>query len=70
MIAGLLLEEMKNRATFHPISWIPHKTEMSMESVPAAEISAAGESIDEEKIFDAAYSEPFTLDIRMRLCVD
>ena len=41
-----------------------------MKSVPAAEIFAATEGIDEGKMVAQAYSEVMSMDIKMHLCVD
>lgn len=70
VITGLLVGEMKQDAIYHPISWISHKSKRPVKSVPAAEILAASEGIDEGKSVAAAYSEIMDMDIRVRLCVD
>lgn len=70
VLTGLLVGEMKSNSIYHPISWISHKAKRPVKSVPAAEILAAGEGIDEGKVIAAAYSELLDMDIRVRLCVD
>lgn len=70
VLTGLLIGEMKNNAIYHTISWISHKAKRPVKSVPAAEILAAGEGIDEGKVIAGAYSELLNMDIRVRLCVD
>lgn len=70
VLTGLLVGEMKSNSIYHPISWISHKAKRPVKSVPAAEILAAGEGIDEGKAIASAYSELLDMDIRVRLCVD
>ena len=47
-----------------------HKSKRPVKSVPAAEILAATEGIDERKTIAKAYSELMDMDIKMQLCVD
>lgn len=47
VITGLLVGEMKQDAIFHVPSWLSHKTNLPVKTVPAAEIMAATEGIDE-----------------------
>lgn len=61
---------MKTNAIYHVISWISHKSKRPVKSVPAAEIMAATEGIDEGKMVANAYSEIMDMVIRMRLCVN
>lgn len=61
---------MKNGSIYHIISWISHKTKSPVKSVPAAEIMAATEGIDEGKMIAMAYSELLGFDVNMKLCVD
>lgn len=51
-------------------SWISHKSKIPAKSVPAAEILAAGESIDEGNTISSAYSEIVGHKIELSLCVD
>lgn len=50
VITGLLVEEMKRETIYHAVSWMSHKLKSSLKRVPAAELLAAAEGIDEEKI--------------------
>ena len=50
VITGLLVEEMKRETIYHAVSWVSHKLKSSLKRVPAAELLAAAEGIDEEKI--------------------
>lgn len=70
VITGFLIGEMKNNAIYHPISWLSHKSKRPVKSVPAAEILAAGEGIDEGKTIARTYSDLLDMDVGMRLCVD
>lgn len=70
VLTGLLVGEMENNSIYHPLSWISHKAKRPVKSVPAAEILAATEGIDEGKTISSAYSELMCMDIKLRLCVD
>jgi len=70
ILTGLLVGKMQNNVIYHPLSWISHKSKRPVKSVPAAEILAAAEGIDEDKIIAQAYYELEDMDIRMRLCLD
>lgn len=70
VVAGLLVGEMKHDAIYHVLSWISYNSKLPVKSVPAAEILAATEGIDERKMLSQAYSELMGLNIKMRLCVD
>jgi len=67
---GLLVSELKNNSIFHPISWISHKSKRPVKSVPAADILASAEEIDEAKAISHTYSELIRIDIDAQLCVD
>ena len=47
-----------------------YKAKRPVKSVPAAEIFAAAEGIDEEKTVSRAYSEHLDIAIKLRLRVD
>lgn len=61
---------MNKDSIYHASSWISHKSKRLVKSVPAAEILAATEGIDEGKMIAQAYSEILGFDIKLRLCVD
>ena len=69
-ISGLLIGDFTKDAVFHPISWISHKSKRPVKSVPAAEVIAAAEAIDDAKTVAATYSEVLSMDVRVKLCVD
>ena len=70
VLTGLLVGELKNNSIYHPISWLSHKSKRPVKSVPAAEILASAEAIDEAKSIAHAYSEILDMYIRVHLCVD
>lgn len=70
MSCGLLVREMNEGSVFHPISWLSHKSRRPVKSLPAAEILAASEAIDEAKAVAGVYSELFDMEIKIRLCAD
>ena len=70
LITGLLVGEMKNDAIFHTLSWLSHKSKRPVKSVPAAEILASAEAIDEAKMISHAFSEIMNMNIGVHLCVD
>lgn len=70
IICGLLVGDMSEGSVFHPITWLSHKSRRPIKSVPAAEILAASEAIDEAKAIAGVYSELFNMNIKVRLCVD
>ena len=70
VVTGLLIGEMKNNSIYHAISWMSHKAKRPVKSVPAAEIFAAAEGIDEGKTIAKAYSELLDMEIKLRIAVD
>ena len=70
ILAGRLVGNFKNSAIYHAVSWISHKSKRPVKSVPAAEILASSEAIDEAKGIAHAYSEILNIDVRVHLCVD
>lgn len=70
VLAGPLVDEMKNNSIYHAISWMSHKSKRPVKNVPAAEIFAAPEGVDEEKTITKTYSEILDMDIKLRLTVD
>lgn len=70
VVTGLLIDEMEENSIYHPISWISHKPKRPVKSVPAAEILAASEGIDEGKTIAKAYSGILGMDIKLPLAVD
>lgn len=59
-----------NKSIYHAISWISHKAKRPVKSVPAAEIFAASEGIDEGKTIAKAYSELLDIQLQLRIAVD
>lgn len=47
VIIGILVGPLKKDEMFHAISWVSHKSKLPEKGIPAAEILAAAESIDE-----------------------
>lgn len=70
ILTGLLVGEMKCDSIYHPISWISHKSKRPAKSVPAAEIMATSECIDEVKVISHAYMELMNIEVRVQVCVD
>lgn len=70
VIIGLLVDNMDRDAIFHPIFWMSHKAKRPVKSVPAAEILAASEAIDEGKIITIAFKEILSIEIEFDICVD
>lgn len=70
VLTGLLFGELRNNAIYHPLSWLSHKSKSPVRSVPAAEILAAGEAIDEAKNISRAYSKILAVHVGVHLCVD
>lgn len=61
---------MHSCSVYHDLSWVPQKPKSPVKSVPAAEILASSERIDEEIFYAATYSEIMSMYIRMRLFVE
>lgn len=61
---------MKSNSIYHAISWLSHKSKHLLKSVPAAEMFAASEGIDEGKTISKAYLELQGMDIKLRLAVN
>ena len=70
VLIGLLIADLKSDTIFHAISWLSHKSKRPVKSVPAAEILASAEAIDEAKSIAHAYSQILDMKISVRLCVD
>lgn len=70
VLTGLLVGSFAEDSIFHCTSWLSHKSKRPVKSVPAAEILAAGEAIDEAKCIAHAYSELLGMHTGIRLCVD
>ena len=70
ILTGLLIGEIKKNAIYHTISWISHKAKRPVKNVPAADILAAAEYIDEGNTISKAYSELLDMDMKVRLAVD
>lgn len=70
ILTGLLVAKLAKDSIFHCTSWLSHKSKRPVKSVPAAEILAAGEAIDEVKSIAHAYSELLDRHIDIHLCVD
>lgn len=70
VVEGILIGGLKKDNVYHILSWLSHKRKRPVISVPAAEILAVAEGIDEGKMLAQAYSELFDIDINLQLCVD
>lgn len=70
ILSGLLLDEFKEGALFHVVSWMYDKTKRPIRSVPAAETLAAAKSVDEGKTIKGTYNEILSLDIELQIFVD
>ena len=70
IVTGLLIGDLCEGSVLHNISWISHKSKRPVKSVPAAEILAAAEGIDEGKMISGAYSEIFNMEVDLKIFVD
>lgn len=70
IIAGPLLEMLKEDSTFHCLSWMSHNSKRPVPSTVAAEILAAAEAIEEGKILKSALSTVFAIKVRLIVAVD
>lgn len=70
ILTGLLIGDVKNNSIYHATSWLSHKAKRPVKSIPAAEIFAASEGIDEGKTIAKAYSEMLNMYIKLRFAVD
>ena len=70
IVTGLLIGDLCEGSVLHNISWISHKSKRPVKSVPAAEILAAAEGIDEGKMISGAYSEIFNMKVDLKIFVD
>lgn len=70
VIFGLMVGDLAQNAIYHTISWISHKSRRPTKSVPAANILAAAEVIDELKIIAETYRELLKIDIKTQICLD
>lgn len=70
VIVGLLVGEFAQNSIYHPVSWLSHKSKRPTKSVPAAEILATTEAIDEVKMICNAYREILRIKIETQICVD
>lgn len=70
VLAGLLIGELTEGAVFYTLLWLSHKSRRPVKSVPAAEILAAAEGIDEEKMLAATYSEFLGVQVKLRVYID
>lgn len=67
---GLLINDVINDSIYHPITWIPHKSKEAVKSVPAPEILASSEAMDEMKAFNHAFKQLLNVDILSQLCAN
>lgn len=70
LITGLVFGDMSDRSTFHTLSWLSHKSRRPVKRVPAAEILASSEGIDEGKIISGVYTESFNSKTALELLLD
>lgn len=61
---------MKTYIIYQVVSCLSHKIKIPVKRIPAAEILAVAESIDEGKTFSQAHSELIGTDIKQKLCLD
>ena len=70
VLCGLMFGNMSPESVFHLITWVSHKAKRPVKSVPAAEILAAGESIDEGKVIKLALVEMLGVKVNLHICID
>ena len=61
---------MSEDSIFHIVSWLSHKSRRPVKSVPAAEILASSEGIDEGKMISGVYTEIFNFKAPLQLFLD
>lgn len=69
-IAGLLIDEMAIGSIWHVLSWSSRKAKRPVRSIGAAEILAAGESIDEGKNLARTLSDIHGIHVNLFVVVD
>lgn len=57
VITELLVVPMNRNYLYHVVSWMSHKAKDSVKGIPAAEVFAAVEGIDDSKIACNAYNK-------------
>lgn len=70
VVTGLLVGPMEKVSIHHVSSWICNKTKRPVRSIPAAEVFAAAEGLDDGKVVCNAYNELLNVNVKLRLCVD
>lgn len=70
VIVRLLVGGLAQKTIFHCLSWISKKFKRPVKTVPAAEILASSEAIDEVKGIPHAVSKILLIDVRIHLCVE
>lgn len=69
-IAGILFGTLSEGSIFHTVSWSSRKSKKPVKSVGAAEILAAGESIDEGKVIAHTYSLLLGFKVKLPIALD
>lgn len=69
-VAGLLLDDPASGWIFHVVAWSSHCAKRPVRSIGAAEILAAGESIDEGKMLAATLGAVFNSSIPFEIILD
>lgn len=70
IVIGLLVGDFKQDSIFHTITWMSHKAKRPTKSVPAAEILAASEAIDESKVIAFTLRELLNVKVKVQVCVE
>lgn len=70
VLVGLLVGEFEQNTIYHAISWLSHKAKRPTKSVPATEILATGEGIDEVKTIVETYRTLLKMEVKTQICVD
>lgn len=70
VVTGLLVVPMEKGSIYHVLSWISHKAKPPVCSIPAAELFAAAEGIDDGKVVCNTYNELLCVKVKLCICVD
>lgn len=69
-LVNLLLVKMTMNSIFQLMSWIFHKSKLSVKNFTAAKILSTEEDIDESKMITHVYMKLLKLEVRVHVCVD
>ena len=70
VISGLLIGSMESGSVYHAVSWFSHKCKRPVRSIPAGEILAAGEGIDDGVVLKRAYALLLDVDVDLIVALD